>query len=112
MVLMRSRSLSSPSASIFSGVSATREQGRRRLVDAVVGRLRREHHRDQQGEGIDRIEFALGLGIGRAEAAENLLDLVAAVSRVALAMEYPVQLPPLGRTGPWNEATRKPGAPC
>ena len=30
-----------------------REQRPRRLVDADVGRLRRQHHGDQQGEGVD-----------------------------------------------------------
>ena len=36
-----------------------REERRGRLVDAGIGRLRRQHDGDQQGEGID--EFELGL---------------------------------------------------
>ena len=51
-----------------------REQRRRRLVDAGIGRLRRQHHRDQQREGIDVLELALGLRVGACEAAERLLD--------------------------------------
>ena len=38
-----------------------REQRRRRLVDAGVGRLRRQHHRDQQRERIDVLQLALRL---------------------------------------------------
>ena len=40
------------------------EQRRRRLVDPGIGRLRRQHHRDQQRESVGRDELALGLGIG------------------------------------------------
>ena len=35
------------------------EQGARRLVDAGVGRLRRQHDGDEKREGIDVLEFAL-----------------------------------------------------
>jgi hypothetical protein len=51
------------------------EQRGRRLVDAGVGRLRREHDRDQQRERIDVLELALGMRLGRLEAAERFLDL-------------------------------------
>jgi hypothetical protein len=50
-----------------------REQRARRLVDAGVGRLRREHHRDQQRVGIEVLELALWLGIGFSEPAEHLV---------------------------------------
>ena len=63
---------SSPSASIFCGVSATLNSAARRLVDAGVGRLRRQHHGHQQREGIDVLQLALGLGIGRGKPAEDL----------------------------------------
>ena len=39
-----------------------REQRGRRLVDAGVGRLRRQHDRDQQRERIDVLQFAFRLG--------------------------------------------------
>ena len=52
-----------------------REQRRRRLVDAGVGRLRRQHHRDQQRERIDVLQLALRLRHRRLEAAERFLDL-------------------------------------
>ena len=51
------------------------EQRLGRLVDADVGRLRRQHHRDQQRVGIDERELALRLGIGGGEAAVELVDL-------------------------------------
>ena len=44
---------SRPSATIFSGVSAAANRRLGRLVDAGIGRLRREHDGDQQGEGVD-----------------------------------------------------------
>ena len=50
------------------------EQGPRRLVDAGVGRLRREHHRHQQREGVDVLELALGIGVGCGKAREDLRD--------------------------------------
>ena len=52
-----------------------REQRARRLVDAGVGRLRRQHHGDQQRVGIEMFEFALRLRIGLAKTAEGLVDL-------------------------------------
>jgi hypothetical protein len=52
-----------------------REQPLRRLVDAGVGRLRREHDGDQQREGVDIVELALRLGPGLTKTAEDLADL-------------------------------------
>ena len=52
-----------------------REQRARRAVDAGVGRLRRQHHRDQQRVGVEMLQFALRLGIGVAKAAEGLVHL-------------------------------------
>ena len=52
-----------------------REQRARRLVDAGIGRLRRQHHRDQQRVGVEMFELALRLRIGLAKAAEGLVDL-------------------------------------
>ncbi len=52
-----------------------REQRGRRLVDAGIGRLRRQHHRHQQRERIDVLELALGFRVRRLEAAERFLDL-------------------------------------
>ena len=40
------------------------EQRRRRLVDAGIGRLRRQHHRDQQGERDDVLQFAARRRVG------------------------------------------------
>ena len=40
-----------------------REQRARRLVDAGIGRLRRQHHRDQKRVGIEVLELALGSGL-------------------------------------------------
>ena len=47
------------------GVSAMAKQAPRRLVDADIGRLRREHHGDEQRVGIGVLELALGLRFGR-----------------------------------------------
>ena len=52
-----------------------REQRRRRLVDAGVGRLRRQHHRDQERERIDVLQLALRLRHRGLKAAERFLDL-------------------------------------
>src|SRR5262245_46469945 len=51
------------------------EQRRRRLVDPGIGRLRGQHHGDQQRVRIDVDEFALWLGLRFLEAAERLLYL-------------------------------------
>ena len=56
MVLMCSVSPASPSLIIFCGVSAMGKSFRR-LVDALVGRLRRKHDRDEQRIGIDVVQF-------------------------------------------------------
>ena len=52
------------------------EQGLGRLVDGDVGRLRREHHRDQQGVGIDVVELAARIGIGLRQRGVEFLDLL------------------------------------
>ncbi len=52
------------------------EQGLGRLVDRDVGRLRGQHHRDQQGVGIDVVELAARIGIGLRQRGVELLDLV------------------------------------
>src|SRR5262249_7710187 len=59
---------------LFRRVGGGEKRGRR-LVDAGVGRLRREHHRDEQRERVDVLELAFGLGAGGLEAAERFLDL-------------------------------------
>src|SRR5262249_32946823 len=51
------------------------EQRGRRLVDAGVGRLRREHHRDQQRERVDVLKLAFGRGASGLKTAERFLDL-------------------------------------
>jgi undecaprenyl-diphosphatase len=51
-----------------------REQAPRRLVDAGIGGLGREHDRDQQREGVEIFELALRLRPDGAEAAEDLAD--------------------------------------
>ena len=71
---MRSCTSSRPSATIFFGVSADLEQPPRRLVDAGVGRLRRQHHGHEQGVGVDVLQLALGLRVGGGKAPEDLLD--------------------------------------
>jgi len=56
-----------------------REQRARRLVDAGVGRLRRQNDGNQQGVGVEMFEFALRLRIGFPKTAEGLgPDLAAA----------------------------------
>src|SRR3546814_7833379 len=47
------------------------EEGARCLVDADVGRLRRQHHRDQQSVGVDVLQLALGLRQDGGEAVEE-----------------------------------------
>ena len=81
MVLMKSRTRASPSATILAGVLAAGNSAGRRLVDAGVGRLRGEHDRDQQRVGIDVLEFALGLGIARPGSAEMPPSTSAGVQR-------------------------------
>src|SRR6202140_506643 len=51
------------------------KQRPRRLVDAGVGGLCRQHHRDQQRVGVEMFELPLRLRIGLAEATERLVDL-------------------------------------
>ena len=51
------------------------EELARRLVDAGVGRLRRQDDGDEQRVGVDMIELALRLRIALLEAAEDLRDL-------------------------------------
>ncbi len=51
-----------------------RKQRACRLVDAGVGRLRRQNDRDQQRVGIEMLKFALRLGIDLSEAAERVAD--------------------------------------
>ena len=52
-----------------------REQSRRRLVDAGVGRLRRQHDGDQQRERVDVLQFAARRRVGGGETAERFFDL-------------------------------------
>ena len=51
------------------------EQRGRRLVDAGVGRLRRQHHRDQQRVGILVLELGLRVRHRGLQSPERLLDL-------------------------------------
>ena len=74
MVLIMSRSLASPSATIFSGVSAILNSRFRCLVDAHVRRLRGERDGHQQGVRIEIIEFALRLRVVFGETLENFFD--------------------------------------
>ena len=74
MVLIKSRTFSSPSTSILAGVSAIANNAPSGLVDAGVGRLSRQHHRDEQRVGVEVLELALGLGIGFAEAHKGFAD--------------------------------------
>ena len=75
MVLIRSRTLRFAERRHLLRRVGEREQRRRRLVDAGVGRLRRQHHRDQQRERIDVLQLAARLRHRGLEAAERLLDL-------------------------------------
>ena len=52
------------------------EQRFRRLVHAFVGRLRRQDHGDQQGEGIGVMQFPLRLRVGGAQAGEEFVDVI------------------------------------
>ena len=51
-----------------------REQGRCRAVDADIGRLRRQHDRDQQRIGVDELEFGLRDRPARRQPAIEFLD--------------------------------------
>ena len=90
MVLICSISAASPSATIFAGVSAIANSGLRRLVDAGVGRLRREHDGDQQREGVDVGE----LGLRRRRRAASRSKMAAVRSRNLAAPGRPVCLAP------------------
>src|SRR3954451_16124813 len=59
---------------LLRGVGRRKQRGCG-LVDPGVGRLRREHHGHQQGERIDVLELAFGLGHGGLEATERFRDL-------------------------------------
>ena len=61
IVLIFSVSPASPSADHFRRRVGDREQRARRLVDAGVGRLRRQHDRDEQRERVGVFEFGLRL---------------------------------------------------
>jgi hypothetical protein len=74
MVLIRSRTFASPSLHHLLRRVGELEQSRRRLVDAGVGRLRRQHDGDQQRERIDVLQFGARRGIGGGKAAERFLD--------------------------------------
>ena len=69
---MCSRTPSSPSAEHLLRRVGDREELARRLVDADIGRLRREHDGDEQRVGVDVLELALGFRIGGLEAPEDL----------------------------------------
>ena len=84
MVLMASVSFASPSASIFSGVLTVLNKRRGRLVDALVGGLGRQHHRHQQGVGIDVLQLGLGFGIVLFQPREELFDFGACEKAWAL----------------------------
>ena len=52
------------------------EQPPRRLVDADIGRLRREQHRSEQLEHVGVFEFGLGLRVGGLQRREEALDVL------------------------------------
>ena len=75
MVLIRSRTcVLAELQHLFRRVGRG-EQRRRRLVDAGIGRLRRQHHRDQQRERIDVLQLALRRRIDRPETPERFRRL-------------------------------------
>ena len=80
IVRIASSSAGRPRASIFAGVGATREQGARRLVDAAIGRLRRQQHGGEQLEDARVLELGRGLGVGVAQGREERLDVGGASS--------------------------------
>ena len=51
------------------------EQRPRRLVDAGVGRLRRQRHRDDERIGVAVFELGFGVGVGLGEAAVEFEDV-------------------------------------
>ena len=77
-IVLISRGSSPRRAPPSSRVSGRLEQRGRRLVHPGVGRLRGEDDGDEQGERIDVVELALGLGIVALEGGEDRLDLVLA----------------------------------
>ena len=83
---MRSCTSSRPSATIFLGVSAALNRPARRLVDAGVGGLRRQHHGDQQRVGVHVFQLALGLGVGGGKAPEDFLHALRRRPRAAAAL--------------------------
>ena len=80
-LMIPSTSLCSAAASA-AGVGIAREQKRRRQVDARVGALRGQNHRDQQLERVVVLERGLGVRIGRFEDRE----LAPATARVTLRL--------------------------
>jgi hypothetical protein len=75
MVLMCALSPSSPSDHLRRSLHLA-EQRARRLVDADVGRLRGQHHGDQQLIGIAEFQLRLGRGVGFGKTAEELENVV------------------------------------
>ena len=51
------------------------EQRAGRLVDADVRRLGRQHHRDQQGVGVDVFQFGLGSRVVGGKTAKEFVDI-------------------------------------
>ncbi len=68
-------SRSSPSATIARRRVGDREQPARRLVDADIGRLRRQQHRGQQLEHAGVLQLARRIGIGRLQRREEGFDV-------------------------------------
>ena len=58
------------------GAVGHREEPARRLVDAGIGRLRRQRHCDHQRVGVDVVQLALGLRFALVEPAEHFADRV------------------------------------
>jgi hypothetical protein len=58
------------------GVFGDRKELLRRLVHALVGRLRRQHHATSSSNGVLVLELRLGIRIRRAQALEDLAALL------------------------------------
>ena len=96
-----------------AGVSATANSGPVALLTPSSVACADSTTATSKVKGLTDLQFALGLRIGRLEAAEDLFDVCGGLKPRCLGHEYPVHVLHIAVVrDAWNEAIRKPGRPC